>query len=144
MADVSTTEAAGAAAPENPFGAGAGTLMLTAPFDASQLHAELAGVVPGIVTAVRHGADSDAPCGPQNPGWLFYTPSATAAVKKTVKAHVPAASDDRMKSIGGPEVAPVLAGVREKLAAGEILSLEEASTAIALLLGVLPPTPGTQ
>lgn len=129
-----------AVAPQNPLGDGAGELMLTVPYDAAGLSAELASAAPGTAIAIWAPRDAGEPVSVDNPAWLHWSGTASAAtVKKTVKSHDPEKVEVTAGSIAGDGVAQQLAGVREKILAGEALDAIELTTAVALLLGVVSP-----
>lgn len=131
------------AAPENPFGDGAGHFMLTAPYDTEALVTELAAAVPEVTTALRAPSDPDAPVSATNPAWLAYTGATESAVRRVVAAHDPTSSSDAPRNIGGSRVAKGLQDLKERLSAGEVLDAIETSNAIALLLGIYPPGPSS-
>lgn len=131
------------AAPENPFGDGAGQVALIAPYHPQGLAAELSAAVPGAATALRGPARPEEPVSAANPAWLAFTGEGVSekTVRGVVAAHDPAAAGDAARNIRGSEVAKGLSDLRELLSAGEVLDAIGCSNAIALLLGVSPPGP---
>jgi hypothetical protein len=137
MADLST------AAPENPFPEGGGQLVLTAPFDTELLHTELLAACPAITsTAMRAPGDPAMPASASNPAWLHWDGGAPeAAVREVVAAHDPTRAQESSRKIAGSELARQRDDLKERLAAGDVLDQAQLSTAVALLLGVVPPGP---
>lgn len=148
MAGVKTAAAASegaAVAPENPFGSGAAQLMLTAPYQAVGLAAELSAAMPKVATVLREPARRDEPVSATNPAWLFYSGDGASekAARSVIAAHDPASSGEATRNIRGSQVAAALQDLRERLSAGEVLDAIGCSNAIALLLGVYPPGSST-
>lgn len=133
-------------APENPYRQTAGGQMkITTPVHFGRLHLELCAAAPGAdVHAALSRKDMAAPLGPDNPGWLSWTPAALtgAAVKKVLAAHDPTPpSTDPPMRIDGSRFAGRLDDLRQRLSAGEVLDHHELSKAVSLLLGVDTPAP---